>query len=99
MRIAFDLDNTLIPCGEATFPVEPTPLVGPLLRLWGCGCGLRQGARELLRELRRRRHDIWIYTTSGRSPLQMRLLFLLQGIPLGGVVNCHRHEGLIRSGE
>jgi len=99
MRIAFDLDNTLIPCGEFTFPIEPpapAPLC-PLTRLLICS-GLRQGARHLLRELRRQGHEIWIYTTSQRSPTQLHTLFLLQGVPLGGVVNCYRHEDLVRSG-
>lgn len=100
MRIAFDLDNTLVPCGKADFAVErtaPRPLC-PLARLW-LGDGLRCGARALLHELRRQGHEIWIYTTSSRSPLTLRLWFLLQGIPLGGVVNWRRHDDLVHTGQ
>jgi hypothetical protein len=100
MRIAFDLDDTLIPCGCAgKFPIErlaPAPLalvLRPVL-----GTGMRCGSRALLRELRRRGHDLWVYTTSGRSCGQVRMLFLLQGVPLGGVVNARRHEDLVAAG-
>jgi hypothetical protein len=92
MRIAFDLDNTLIPQAEE-FATEPSaPL---LLRPWFRE-RLRVGTRALLQELRWQGCDLWIYTSSGRDATYLRLWFLSLGIPLGGVVNCHRHEGLLR---
>jgi hypothetical protein len=92
MRVAFDLDNTLIPqAGE--FPTEAS---APLLfRPWFRE-RLRQGTCALLRDLRQQGCELWIYTSSGRDELYLRLWFLSLGIWLGGVVNCRRHEGLLR---
>jgi hypothetical protein len=95
MRIAFDIDNTLIPQRDE-FPVEPS-VPFPLLRIWFRE-SLREGTRRLLRELRARGCDIWLYTTSGRESSYLRSWFLLLGVPLGGVVNYHRHEALMRAG-
>jgi hypothetical protein len=92
MRIAFDLDNTLIPQREAFLTEPSVPL---MLRPWFRE-RLRQGTRALLHDLKRQGYDIWVYTSSGRSPLYLRLWFLSLGIPLGGVVNCWRHECLLR---
>jgi hypothetical protein len=94
VRVAFDLDQTLIPYGEE-FPVEPSvpsPLLRPFFRE-----SLRAGTRVLLRDLTARGCDIYLYTTSGRDPLYLRLWFRLLGIRLGGVVNCHRHERVVRA--
>jgi hypothetical protein len=95
MRIAFDIDNTLIPLRD-DFPVEPS-VPFSLLRFWFRE-SLREGTRRLLRELRAGGCDIWLYTTSGREPSYLRSWFFLLGVPLGGVVNYHRHEQLMRSG-
>ena len=95
MRIAFDLDNTLIPYADE-FPAArslPVPL------RWWFREPLRVGAAKLLRELRAYGCDIWIYTTSGRDPTYLKLWFLLLGVPLGGVVNCRKHETLMRGGK
>jgi hypothetical protein len=45
-----------------------------------------------LTELRRRGWDIWIYTTSGRTPFQIRLWLLLHGLRVDGIVNDERHR-------
>jgi hypothetical protein len=94
VRIAFDLDDTLILYGDE-YPTEPS--VPHWLRPW-FGEPLRAGTRTLLRELQALGCDIWVYTTSGRGPAHLRLWFLLMGVPLGGVVNCDRHEALMRTG-
>src|SRR5262245_38810912 len=86
MRIAFDLDDTLIPCGHS-FPVERPTL---LARLFGAE-PLRLGAVELLKELRQRGDEVWVYTTSLRSPWTVRCQFFAYGVRLGGVVNSDRH--------
>jgi hypothetical protein len=86
MRIAFDLDDTLIPCGSA-FAVEPPPL---LARLLGAE-PLRLGAAGLLRGLRRQGCQLWVYTTSLRSPLAVWTQFLAYGVRLAGIVNSQRH--------
>ena len=93
MRIAFDLDQTLIPW-DREFPVEPPaplPVLAPFFREQ-----LRQGTVGLLRQLRAQGCDVWIYTTSGRTSSYLRLWFLLWGIRIGGVINCHRHESEAR---
>lgn len=93
MRVAFDLDNTLIPQAEE-FPTEDS--APRLLRPWFRE-RLRTGTRTLLQELRRQGCELWIYTSSGRDAAYLRLWFLSLGIPLGGVVNYHRHESLMRA--
>jgi hypothetical protein len=93
MRIAFDLDNTLIPQGES-FAVETS---SPwLLRPWFRE-SLRVGTRDLLRRLHRDGHELWIYTSSGRPAHSLWCWFLVLGIPLKGVINCWTHERLLRS--
>ncbi len=91
MRIAFDLDDTLIPCGHR-FPLERPTL---LARLLGCE-PTRHGARAMLRRLRSAGWEVWAYTTSMRSPGQVRVYFFSYGIWLGGVVNGDRHLRWLR---
>ncbi len=86
MRIAFDLDDTLIPCSYP-FPVEPATR----LARWLGAEPLRRGALGLLRRLRAHGCDVWVYTTSLRSPFGIRVQFWSYGIRLGGVVNGDRH--------
>ena len=89
MRIAFDLDDTLIPASHR-FPVEP-----PTYRLLAALLNaekLRQGTRDIFRFCRERNWQVYIYTTSYRSPLYIRRLFWLYGIRLHGVINQARHN-------
>ena len=94
MRIAFDLDDTLIP-GEHKFPLEPAPR-GLLAGLF-CREPLRLGTVDLFTELRRQGHEIWIYTTSFRRPLAMKALFWYYGTSVGKVINEHMHQKLVAS--
>ncbi len=55
MHIAFDLDDTLIPC-QFTFPLEPASRLARGLGLEP----LRRGTVELLRDLRARGHRVWV---------------------------------------
>ncbi len=92
LRIAFDVDETLIPYGHE-FPVERSalgPILAPFFRE-----SLREGALALLKDLAARGCDIWIYTTSARSSSYFRVWFQLLGVRLGGVVNCHRHQSVV----
>ena len=93
MRIAFDLDDTLIPC-EYHFPLELRRLLARLLSREP----LRLGTVALLRHLRTTGCTLWVYTTSLRDPLSVHLLFLAHGIRLGGVVNQDRHVRTLRTG-
>jgi FMN phosphatase YigB (HAD superfamily) len=87
MRVAFDLDDTLIPttilfsCGvrDANFPFnlfskEP----------------LRHGAADLLRRISRS-HELWIYTTSLRNPLLIKLWLRGYGVKIHRVINADAH--------
>ena len=93
MRIAFDLDDTLIPC-EFAFPLDRTPWVGRLLGVEP----LRRGTVDLCRALRLRGCRLWVYTTSLRSPLSVHAQFIAHGIPLEGVVNDDRHRRVLATG-
>lgn len=88
MRLAFDLDNTLIRCGHA-FPLE-TPQRRILARLLH-NEHLRHGIKALVADCRQRGWEVWVYTTSYRSAWRIRRLFWLHSIRLDGVVNQPRH--------
>lgn len=89
MRIAFDLDDTLIPATRDSFAVEAPR---GLLRRFLAGEHLRAGAGPLLRALRQHGCELWVYTTSFRDPLTVRMLFWAYRVWLGGVVNGDLHE-------
>lgn len=94
MRIAFDLDNTLIPC-NIQFPTErqfPTPLFGMLFPE-----RFRKGTRMLLKTLHQQGHEIWIYTTSQRPPWYLKLWFWCLQIPLHGVINLDIHRRILKT--
>ena len=89
MRIAFDLDNTLIRCGY-DFSLEKSRR-----RIWAKLLGgeqLRQGIKLLTDHCRQHGWEVWVYTTSYRSTWHIRKLFWLHGIRLDGVVNQQRHD-------
>lgn len=92
MRIAFDLDDTLIP-GRYHFPTE-CPFPCSLLRIFFPE-KLRKGTQVLLQELHKRGHDVWLYTTSQRPSWYLKLWFWILGISLDGVVNLARHRQTI----
>ncbi|WP_400193806.1 hypothetical protein [Hymenobacter sp. B81] len=89
MRVAFDLDNTLIRSAHP-FALE-TPRLGWLARLFGHE-SLRRGTPELMRYCRQQGWEVWVYTTSYRSRGYIRRLFWLHGLGLDGVVNQTLHE-------
>ena len=93
VRIAFDLDDTLIPTG-GRFATEPPSGVWPLRSF--ATESLRVGASTLLRELRGEGHAVWVYTSSARSVAAVHVLFAAYGVRLGGVVNLDRHEAMVR---
>ena len=93
MRIAFDLDNTLIR-GAHDFALET-----PTRRFWARLLGkesLRAGVGELVAHCQRQGWEVWVYTTSYRSAGYIRRLFWLHGIRLAGVVNQARHDREVR---
>ena len=93
MRISFDLDDTLI-C------YHPGSLYEPRLRwYWRLVVNeepLRLGMRELGRELMRRGHELWVYTTSFRSPFGVAWWLRGHGIRVRRVVNQDVHDRELR---
>ena len=89
MRISFDLDDTLFVAEEDGFSLEP-PLKFPWNRLFQER--LRKWTLDLMRRLREADCEIWVYTTSFRSPFYIRSLFQHYGIRLDDIVNGARHE-------
>jgi hypothetical protein len=93
MRIAFDLDGTLIPTGFAFATVNRLPKA-----ITAC-CGtepLRAGAAGLMRFMQAQGDEVWVYTTSYRSTAYIRLLFLLHGVMLKGIVNQAVHDRWVK---
>ena len=82
MRIAFDLDGTLLPMFAGQFPAQTAGW--PWARMFREP--LRSKAPALLRGLRAEGHQVWIYTSSLRHPARIRGLFLAHGVWLDGVL-------------
>lgn len=82
MQISFDLDDTLIPCGDV-FETEKLNFLGRFF----CVEKIRKRAPQLIRELKLRGHDIHIYTTSLRSIRKIRKTLFWHGIFVGKVIN------------
>jgi hypothetical protein len=93
MRIAFDLDGTLIPIGARQFNAVAMPF--PLN--WFFREPLRHGALALMRGLRADGHEVWVYTSSLRSRFYLWLWFLSVGVRLTGVINEDLHSVAMRS--
>ena len=93
MRIAFDLDGTLVPMFAGQFPVEP---VAWRMRVFAAD-PLRVGTIPLFRSLKARKHDVWVYTSSLRKPFNIRRTFLVHGLRLDGVINADVHAEAVGS--
>lgn len=93
MKIAFDLDNTLIR-NVYNFPIEQPKkrLFSKLFRFEE----LREGTTELFRFCQQQNWETWIYTTSFRSPLYIRRIFWLYNIQLDGVINQKTHNKRVK---
>ncbi len=89
MRISFDLDDTLFVAEADGFSLEPE-LKFPLNRIYKER--LRAGTVRLMQQLRELGCEIWVYTTSFRSPFYIRSLFWCYGIRIDEIVNGARHE-------
>jgi hypothetical protein len=94
MRIAFDLDNTLIPNGLC-FETE-SPKHAFLARLLGCE-RLRVGTKTLFDDCHAKGYETWIYTSSLRSTFYIRQLFWMYGIKLHGIVNQTIHDAVVKT--
>jgi hypothetical protein len=97
MRLAFDLDDTLIPCVHA-FAVEQRPR--GLFSRWTSAEPVRLGAPELLRSLASDGHELWVYTASLRGPAAVKRLFRSHGVRIRRVINARIHQASVcRSAE
>ena len=92
MRISFDLDDTLI-CYRSGTPAEPKPRW--YWQLVASREPLRLGSRDLLKHLQSRDCEIWIYTTSNRAPLSVKLWLLSYGILIHKVINRDVHARFV----
>lgn len=89
MRISFDIDDTLVIRGGFT---RGEAGMLPCFIRERLGEPLRYGTVDLFKELRRRQWEIWIYTTSERTPWQIRSWLWLYGIRVDGIVNGEKHR-------
>lgn len=93
MRIAFDLDNTLIPFTSGIqFKVESRTFIRRFFR----SEPLRAGTIELLNSLKAEGHEIWIYTSSYRPKNYIRRTFFTHGIKLNGIVTQKTHDAIVK---
>ena len=89
MRIAFDLDNTLIPfSGGQQFEVESRSFFRRIFKTEP----LRLGTIELVQRLKSEGHEIWIYTSSFRPNNNIRKTFLFHGLNLDGIITQKTHD-------
>jgi hypothetical protein len=93
MRIAFDLDGTLVPMHVGQFPVES--IAWPM-RVFATD-PLRLQTVRLFRLLKARKHDVWVYTSSLRKPFDIRRTFWAHGMRLDGVINADVHAAAVSS--
>ncbi|WP_228458085.1 hypothetical protein [Chryseobacterium schmidteae] len=76
MRISFDLDDTII--STVKFPLEKESFWSKIIGAER----IRLGTIKLFKELRTQDHQIYVYTTSYRSKVKIKLMFLCYGIPV-----------------
>ncbi len=89
MKVAFDLDNTLIRYAH-DFALE-TPQKSLLARLFHVE-KLRYGTIEIFNYCKSQNWETWIYTTSFRSKWYIKTLFWVHSIALDGVINQEIHN-------
>ncbi len=92
MRVSFDLDDMLI-CYQPGVPRETANL--PLLQHW-LDEPLRQGTRPLIADLKSCGCDVWICTSSSRSPLLVRLWLALHGVWVGRIITQETYTAYLR---
>ena len=91
MVISFDLDDTLIP-GIKNFETEKQNFFQRMIGL----DRIRYGTTDLFKILRSHGHKIYIYTTSYRSIVKIKLTFYFYGIPIDKVINQQIHTKELR---
>lgn len=82
MIISFDIDNTLIPYSDE-FETEQRTFFSKLLGAEP----IRKGSVQLFKTLENKGHQIWIYTTSYRSPRSLKKTFKCYGLNPSRIIN------------
>lgn len=86
MIVSFDLDDTLI--ANNKFDLEKVNLFQKLFKVER----IRKGTLVLFKELKRRKHKIYIYTTSHRSVSRIMWTFYSYGVSIDYVINQQKHH-------
>lgn len=93
MKVAFDLDNTLIR-NDYDFPTEK-----PKRQFFANFLSfekLREGTFEIFNFCKQQNWETWVYTTSFRNTFYIRKVFWLYNIWLDGVVNQEVHNRKVK---
>lgn len=90
MKISFDLDDTII--STSKFSLEKQSLWSKIIKAER----IRLGTIALFKKLRSENHKIYVYTTSYRSTIKIKLMFLSYGIPVDFVINQQLHDKRVR---
>lgn len=93
MRIAFDLDDTLISSYPNFETEKPTRHIFSKIFIHE---KLRKGAKEIFDFLKNKGHQTWIYTSSFRNIFYIKRLFWLYNISLDGVINQNIHNKIVQ---
>jgi len=91
MIISFDIDDTLIPYSDE-FETEEETLISKILGAES----IRKGTIDLFYELEKRDHEIWIYTTSFRSILNLKKTFKSYGLNPSKIINENINQKLLK---
>ena len=92
MRISFDLDEVLFVDPEK-YETEPQ-LRFPYNRLFPER--LRKGTVQLIHDLQAQGFEVWVYTSSFRTPLYIKALFRQYGVRFDQIVNGQRHQNEVQ---
>lgn len=93
MKVAFDLDGTLIRSNYDFQTEKPQKkLFAKLFKIQE----LRIGTTEIFEYCKQQNWETWIYTTSTRSTFRIRILFWLYNIHLNGIVNQQIHNKKVK---
>ncbi len=87
MRVSFDLDEVLFVSPETHKTERPPDFIHAKLFCER----LRLGTPDLINTLQKMGYDVWVYTSSFRSEMYIKLLFLGYGVRFNGIVNAARH--------
>ena len=91
MIISFDLDDTLIPT-TTKFKVEKQNIIQKIFKIEK----LRIGSLDLFKDLKKRKIDVYIYTTSYRSKFRIKSMFISYGIKIKSIINQQEHNKFVK---